>query len=81
MVNQFTGHSSVETTINYNTLKITVIITRVKPHAKSSQADFQFFFNYELPVAMSYSQVTLNYLGSSRVLCYDRRSAGQSVLE
>jgi hypothetical protein len=33
------------TTNNYNTLKITVIITHEKSHRKSSQADFQFFPN------------------------------------
>jgi hypothetical protein len=38
---------------------MTVFITHVKTHTKSSQADFHFFFNYEIPVAMSYRQLTL----------------------
>jgi hypothetical protein len=61
-VSRVTGHSPVVTTNNYNTLKITVIITHVKSHTKSSQADFQFFFNYELPVAMSYRKMTRQIL-------------------
>jgi hypothetical protein len=59
-MSRFIGYSPVVTTNNYNTLKITVIITNVKSHIKFSQADFQFFFNYELPVAMSYRQLTLS---------------------
>jgi hypothetical protein len=63
-VSRLIEYSLVVTTNNYNTLKITVIITHVKSHAKSSQAHFQFFFYYELLVAMSYRQLTLNFFGS-----------------
>jgi hypothetical protein len=47
-VDRFIGYSVLITINNYNILKITVIITYGKSHTKSSQADFKFFFNYEL---------------------------------
>jgi hypothetical protein len=61
LVNLFSGYPIVVTTNNYSTLKITVIITHVKSHNKSSQVDFQFFLNYELLVAVSYRQRALSY--------------------
>jgi hypothetical protein len=67
LVNRFIGYSQLVTTNNCNALKITVIITNVKSHNKCSLAGFQFFINCELPVAMSYRQVTLNcfcYIGN-----------------
>jgi hypothetical protein len=65
LVSRLTGYSPVVTTNNYDLLKITVIITRVKSYTKFSQAHFKFFFNYEFPVAMSYQQLTLKCLGFS----------------
>jgi hypothetical protein len=39
LVSRFIGYSLIVTTDNYNTLKITVIITHAKSHIMSSQAD------------------------------------------
>jgi hypothetical protein len=69
-VNRFIGYSLVVTTNNHNTFKITLIVTHVKSHTKSSQADFQSFFNYELPVAMSYRQLTLSVKVTLRLEVY-----------
>jgi hypothetical protein len=82
LVNRFIGSSPDITTSNCNTLKITVIITRKVSH---SHVKYSEAFNYELPVAVSYGELSWTQLNwtpgiqSESELLYDWRFTAKSV--
>jgi hypothetical protein len=74
-VNQFIDHLQVVTTISSYTVKVTVNIAYVTSHTKSSSS---YSGHIALPLEVGNSS---QFRVRVRVLCYDRRSVSQSVLE
>jgi hypothetical protein len=73
-MDRFIGYSQVVTTINYNTLKITAVIT---PEINSSTSACLFGNDSGL-VNTSATEYSIIWVW---ILCYDRQTVGKSILE